>query len=453
MRVLGTTVLLFSILACGPSGRDNTPGGVDASDPTVDAPDPDVPATITGRVWAPNQAPGQAAPGQEIPISGAVVYVSTTKPDPIPAGVYCEQCVATPNGGVLTGPDGSFTLDVFPGRYWVVIQKGQFRIESEYDLQAGRIEMTPEQTTLPSKHDPSMGLYIPKIAIGLGASDRVEDVLGKLGLGTMIGNDWDNGAGENGPEMIELNWSGDASTPGSVAHLLSNIDELRKYHIVFFPCNASIPPAIEAMLRDQAILANIRRYVNEGGKLYVTDWSGEFIDRAFPPQLELGDAGADTMGTYDPVSFTGTLDVIGDANGDIYNLDDGKAVDPDLNAWLGLQSGPTPSSATPTMYNPDAFRIVGLYNWVKKINSVQLGVDDMDMPVYDTPKSWVSGSKNVAGGANRPVAVTFQPTGCGKVLYTPFQTSTSVHAGLWPQERILVYLIMEIQTCSNNPIF
>ena len=50
-------------------------------------------------------------------------------------------------------------------------------------------------------------------------------------------------------------------------------------------------------------------------------------------------------------------------------------------------------------------------------------------------------------------AITYQPTGCGKVLYTTFQTAFAAHVGLYPQERILIYLIMEIQTCSDNPIF
>ena len=61
-------------------------------------------------------------------------------------------------------------------------------------------------------------------------------------------------------------------------------------------------------------------------------------------------------------------------------------------------------------------------------------------------------TKVVARGP-KPLAVTYEPTGCGKVLYTTFQTANASHVGLYPQERILIYLIMEIQTCSDNPIF
>ncbi|MBA3452267.1 MAG: hypothetical protein H0T42_04110 [Deltaproteobacteria bacterium] len=448
MQGLKTSLVLLSILvaACGPSGRG---GGDDTGD--VDAPGSG--ATLTGKVYAPNQGPGQALAGQEIPVAGALVYVSTARPAPIPSGVYCEACVATPGGGVLTGADGSFTLETAPGHYWVVIEKGQFRIESEYDLTRGTLALTSQQTTLPSVWDPSTGRYMPKMAMAQGTSDNIEDILGKLGVGTLSGNSFSSPAGELGPELDILDYDGDVSMPGSVAYLLSNMTELRKYHIIFFPCKAGMPSEIDTMLQDQTILGNIRRYVSEGGKLYVTDWSGEIVDRAFPQQVTLGDSGADSDGTYDPVTFTGTLTTIGDADGGYYNSPDGKVVDPALSAWLGLQSGPTENGTSVGMYNPNMFEITDLWNWVKKLNPVQIGLDENSLPVYDTPKAWLTGSKpGEPTGTSRPAAITFEPAGCGKVLFTTFQTANSEHAGLYPQERVLLYLIMEITTCSDSPI-
>jgi hypothetical protein len=435
MQGLKTSLVLVSILvaACGPSGRN---GDGDDAGPEIDAAMGNF-ATITGKVYAPNQGPGQAILGQEIPVAGALVYVTTARPTPIPDGVYCEQCVATPNGGVLTGADGSFSLDVSPGRYWVVIEKGQFRIESEYELQVGTMAMTAQQTTLPSVWDPATGRYMPRMAMAPGSSDRIEDILGKLGVGTMMGNSFGNPMGENGPELAIYDYAGAATAPNSVAYLLSNMSELRKFHIIFFPCKAGIPSAIDTLLQNQTILGNIRRYVSEGGKLYVTDWSGEIADRAFPQQVSLGDSGADSEGTY----------------GGLYEAPDGKAVDPGLSAWLGLQTGPTENGTGIGMYDPNNFEITDLWNWVKKLNTVPIGMDTNGMTVYDTPKAWITGSKTgTAGAMNRPAAVTFEPTGCGKVLYTTFQTAGSAHVGLFPQERVLLYLIMEITTCSDNPI-
>src|ERR1043165_2349459 len=99
-----TMLWLLMVCACGPAprpdGDDNA--GADAATSAI----------VTGQVYAPTQGPGEAPPGQEIPIAGALVYVTDTPPAPIPDHVYCEQCVATPDTGVLSGPDGSFTLAV-----------------------------------------------------------------------------------------------------------------------------------------------------------------------------------------------------------------------------------------------------------------------------------------------------------------------------------------------------
>jgi hypothetical protein len=204
-------------------------------------------------------------------------------------------------------------------------------------------------------------------------------------------------------------------------------------------------------------LKNIRQFVAEGGKIYVTDWSGEVSDRAFPPQIELGDGGfstADSKGTYDPIALTGTLTQIGDADGSIYDADDGKAVDPDLNMWLGLQSGPTEDNPVPAMYNPDYFAVTHNWNYITKLTSVMKGTDDMGQPVYDDPKAWITGSDGSHGVG--PLAVTYEPAGCGKVLFSTFQTAgasaSTMHAGLTPQERVLLFLIMEISSCTKNPI-
>lgn len=399
-------------------------------------------AAISGRVWAPNQAPGQALLGQEVPVAGALVYVAKERPASIPSGVYCDRCVEVPAGGVLTGADGSFRLETEPGHYWVVVQKGQFRIESEFDLE-GVVDVPYERTTLPSVNDPEMGKTMPRIAMAQGSHDRIEDVLAKLGI--------KNGT-DDGPEIGVYLYDVAATETYSVSYLLQNMDELRKFHIVFFPCQTDIPADVAALLRDQTVLANIRRYVNEGGKLYVTDWAGEVADHAFPQQIELGDTGADSDGTYDAATFTGTLTVDGDSDGDFYNASDAKIIDADMSQWLGLQSGPDDDGEV-SMFDPSSFDVPDLWNWIRKTNVVQIGVDAQSLPVYDMPKVWMTGSRPATtGGAARPLAVTYQPTGCGKVLYTPFQTTTASHPGLTAKERVLLYLVLEIGTCAPDPL-
>jgi hypothetical protein len=452
MRAFVLAALL--VVACGPGSRhDGTGGDDDGSGSGSDCP---TCSTVTGKIYAPKWAPGDVPPGQEIPIFGATIYVSDTRPQPLPQQVYCEPCVETPQGAVQSRHDGSFELSVAgPGHYFLVIQKGAFRLEQEIDIPQGVTALPPSATTLPDRLDPTNGAWIPKIAIARGNFDAVEDILGKIGFGTMGGNKL--ASPDN--EITFYEWDGSGNS--SVEYLISNIDELRKYHIIFFPCSTLVQsedyaPYTENWLTEPN-LKNLRQWVAEGGKLYVTDWSGEVADRTFPPQITLGSGGfgsTDSVGTYDPTTLDGTLTTPGDADGSLYTADDGKAVDPDLNMWLGLQTGPTEDDPTPHLYDADHFAVTDNWNYITALNSVMKGVDENNSPVYDDPKAWITGSDGEHGDG--PLAVTYEPAGCGKVLYSTFQTSgasaSEEHMGLMPQERVLLFLIMEISSCTQNPI-
>ena len=446
------TSTLALTAACGPNPRGGGDDGTDQID-AAGGGDPDatpqVVGVLRGRVWAPNMGLGQAPPGQEIPVFGATVYLTGIRPDPIPAGVYCEECVQAPPGGVVSSHDGSFEVAAPPGTYWLVIQKGQFRLEQEYTIDVGTVDLGPAATTLPSEHDPAGGKFMPKIALVRGGSDNVQDIMGKIGIGTMVGNSFSSANGE----MDMYEYSATPGTMGTAEQLLRNPAMMAQYHIIFFPCATSMS-SIDTVLRDQNVLRNVRQYVHDGGKLYVTDWSGEVVDRSFPQQITHGDTGTDSTGTYDPVALTGTLATVGDADGGSYTSPDAEAVDTDLSQWLGLQSGPTPSNPTgATMFNPAAFDVQGNWNWISTLTDVPIGVDPMtSLTVYDTPKPWVIGSKPSNPVGKKPLAVTYEPTGCGRVLYSTYQTSNSAHAGLFPQERILLYLIMELGQCSATVI-
>jgi hypothetical protein len=449
--------VVAAITACAPNKRGDDGMGSGSGGPE----NPDCPtcANVTGRVFAPKWAPGDVPPGQEIPIFGAMVYVTQTKPDPIPQNVYCEACVDAPQGGVMSGHDGSFQLSVLPGHYWLVIEKGQFRLEQEMDFVTGHLTLQSTQTTLPQKNDPANGAWIPRIAIAYGNYDAVGDILAKIGIGTLGSDDKDpTTAGfDNGDSQSEITfYSYGATGNTSVAYLVQNLTEMEKYHIIFFPCSTDVD---DALLAQDTVLTNIRKFVAEGGKIYVTDWSGETADRAFPPQLDLGDGGfsgdpIDSVGDYDPKTLSGTLTSQGTADGDLYTADDGKAVDTDLATWLGLQIGPDENDPTPHMLTPDRFTVVDNWNWIAKLNSHIKGNDMNGMPVYDDPKAWVTGSDGTHGV--HPLSVTYEPAGCGKVLYSTFQTSgadaSESHQGLMPQERVLLFLIMEISACTENPV-
>lgn len=437
---LPIVVLGVVLAACGPSvssddtGDDTGDGG--GSPDAYQGPR----GSVTGTVWMPMHSP-TLAPSDPIPVYGAVVYVTNVRPDPIPEGVFCERCVDAPASAVYSAHDGTFQLEPIPGDYWLVIEKGQWRLEQQITVGTGPLVLADPQTTLPSDHDPVNGAYIPKVGIVLGTNDNIEDVLGKVGFDNMSGNDF-----VDVPGM-------EVEVFTSASQLIGSLDTLRQFHIVFFPCNTGIGDFGVPELSNQTALDNLRRYVSEGGKLYVTDWSGEVMDRPFPPQITLGDSGTDSVGTYDPINFGGTLSVMGDSDGSSYTSMDAEAVDVNLNAWLGLQTAPTPSNPTPSVIDPDRFEVQGNWNWISALGQVQTGTDDDGLPIYDDPRAWIIGSGSSAGGPDkRPLSVTFEPTGCGRVLFSTYQTANGNHAGLHPQERVLLFLIMEIGVCSDVPI-
>lgn len=444
-----------ALAACGPhvgTPADDEP----AIDAAIDVPDP-VTASLSGTVWAPGMAPGQVPAGHEIPIAGALISLEAERPPPIPSGVYCERCVEVGNG-VLSDARGHFAMTTLqPGTYWLVIQKGQFRLEQEITLAAGPRALAAAETTLPGELDVAAGKTIPHIAVAVGNYDSIEDIAGKLGLG-QVGTDGDyvSTLGE-----LDLYTNGGADlgmAMGTLTQLVSSLDRLRQYHIVFIPCAST---ANVAALRDQTNLRNLRRYVEEGGRLYVTDWSGEWMDNVFPAPIQLGGTVTavspppDTpAAAYDAATDTWDVSRFGNADGDVYVARDAEATDPELAEWLDGQVGPrgeTGGDIGPI--DAASFTAFDNWNWIAALTPIVVGTDDQGQPVVDTPRVWVSGSGSPsAGPGKRPLTVTFNPPGCGRVLFSTYHTAPGTHVGLLPQERVLLYLIFEIGVCNANPI-
>ena len=138
---------------------------------------PTTDATLTGTVYAPNM---------ELPISGALVYLTTDAVEPVPDGVYCAECVelACDTPFTLTNPDGSFSLPAVsgPGQK-LVVQKGQFLRVSDVTVAPGGNPVAPTQSNLPGLWNPDAGMWIPRIAVYDTNPDKVYNVLAKFGLG------------------------------------------------------------------------------------------------------------------------------------------------------------------------------------------------------------------------------------------------------------------------------
>ena len=140
-------------------------------------------ATLSGTVYAPNL---------EIPISGAVVYLTPGDAEPVPDGVYCAECVEIPCNSdfVLTNPDGTFELPARTGSgQKLVVQKGQFLHVTPIYVVEGDNVVAPQDSNLPGEWNPEAGMWIPRIAVVRSATyDRIYDVLGKIGMGQVSGS-------------------------------------------------------------------------------------------------------------------------------------------------------------------------------------------------------------------------------------------------------------------------
>ncbi|MFV8755427.1 hypothetical protein ACNOYE_33160 [Nannocystaceae bacterium ST9] len=417
-------------------------------------------AVLTGTVLAPNQI---------LPISDALVWVSEDPPAAIPNTVYCNECVELECGTVYerTKPDGSFELHVDAGSWYLVVQKGQFRRVTPIEVAAGPLALADELTSLPDHSDPAAGLNIPKIALGWAAYDRLEDALAKLGLGDVIvdtdahtevlvlGTEqfdiWDNGDCSNWPDSDC--WGDPETKLGTLEQLLLEYALLEQYHILFLPCSND---KFLAIMENPIAVENLREWVASGGKLYVADWSNEFLEYAFNGYQDfwrrLDTTKPADLPTWadDPTTDLGSYDALG------------TLLDPNLVAWLsalppGLQDinpdNPDASEAYPIIDMLPALETVNLWSGVKAVYPVL--VDDGQGGQVDVGhKVWIEGPGSATWGVppvdqQHPLTITGE-YGCGKIMFTAYHTAENgKYMGLTPQELVLMYLILDIGVCQQ----
>ncbi len=370
-------------------------------------------ATLTGTVHAPNL---------EIPISGALVFITPEEPDPVPDGVYCAECVEVPCNAhfVLTEPDGSFSLPAAAGTgQTLVVQKGQFMHRVPFDVVEGDNPVADSDSNLPGEWNPDAGLWIPRIAVVQSSNDSIYNVLAKIGMGDVSGN----GGLVNGTENFDLLSQGDGGA------LLEDLDAMRQYHIIFIPCMSQVGMGTLGQTR----VDNIRQWVEEGGKWYVTDWANEYLYQSFPTYQTLhGQVSDPDLGYYDTT---------------------GIVLDADLLAWLEALPAPLQDigGGHPNLLGLPSVPIVDNWSGIDDIPSIV--VQDQDGNDVDVGHhAWVEGACPACSPSNelRPMTISAQ-YGCGRMMFSTYHTDEGEHAGLTPQELILLYIILEIGVCHDAP--
>ena len=364
------------------------------------------------------------APEGTIPISGALVYLSSTKPAPIPNHLFCDKCVQlSSNDYVLTEANGTFVLPVFStGKQFLIVQKGQFRRVREIDVHAGDQNAPTEFTTLPSRSDEASGDHIPRMAVIIGQWDAIEVSLAKLGLGKVVSGAWGTLKVEDASfDQYAGHWPPDPNDPLDPGKLLHDWNTISQYNIVFIPCSGSDgTDCNDYTSGEPKVQENLRNFVKAGGKLYVTDYSYDYLRQPFPGFIdwedetnEIGSACQD--GSYDAPA---------------------QVEDQGLHDWL---------------------QAIGISNFELKqswttIDSLHTAssFDADGKPADITPKVWVTALKT---SGPHPATVSFQ-YGCGRGLFSTYHTEASDSNGaseLLPQEKALLYVLLEVSVCVEPP--
>jgi hypothetical protein len=442
------TMALFAsaLIGCG--------GGASSTSSSSGLGDAD---SLTGTVFAPNGTDPVAGATVYIPSSGSTMIVknrtpagktvtgsdSTTTCDDPPENACAETCSL---------PDGTFALDssaCSSTATTLKIVKGTLAKTTTLECSGTTCTLAATDTTFASS-----GTGAPSMAVVTGNYDAMEDVLAKLGFGS-LGIDGRLDISQpfdftlfNGNYNSEL----DAGTYQTFDKLLDGTVAMSDYDIIFINCGNSY----ESMLTDSAVVDRIKNYVTAGGKLYVTDWSYDFIEQTFPEFLRFQDEADDPL----------TPGGINDAQ-DGY---DGVTVDADVNDetmkdWLREVTVNASVLDTTIPGNPEdvgndcngSGTYTQLTGALKSDDSIPIG-DFLSGWIYIysvhsgaaalAPTLWIDtgdGSSADFGIDNRPLtaSVSYGSNG-GKIAYSSYHTAHQCPTqGFWSQERILQYLIFE----------
>lgn len=410
---MGCLGVVISLTGCGGGGGGGAP---------APAPNPNLPeGSVTGRIMTPNGETPIAGATVSIPDSVPIRQISTmninwTLPCEAPVGAYV---VAT-----CTDANGQFSLDIsqiatvtFP----VEIKKGSFSHAINVDL-AGASSLNLGGVSLTTNN--------VKFAVVTGSFDRMEDILAKLGMGTLDG---DNrlALGSEKFDLYDGLYDLDADYPEFMA--LFDMDSITgqariyAYDMVFINCGNAYENEV---LIDPNVRALIRAYVNQGGKLYITDLAYNFVEQVFPEYIDF--YGGDDVAVTEPERTN-------EAGVGYENIrSDATVMDNQLATWLDNIS----CQGSPCRNQDGTVHVQGFLGGWGVMNGIHPGMSGSTKVWIQGPVSWVGWGGDEEGV--KPLTMSFNH-GAGKVLYTSYHTENeSPSSSFWPQERILQYLVFEL---------
>ncbi len=206
---------------------------------------------------------------------------------------------------------------------------------------------------------------------------------------------------------------------------------LFNYDIIFINCDDS--PNSYLLPQDPETTTLIRDYVNQGGRLYVTDLSYDYIEHAFPEYIDFlhSDDSEENEPELINIAEYGFWGITPDAQ--IHN--------DQLTAWLANVT----CEGGSCLNDDDTVTIKGFLRYWALMNGAEPSMTDEVTTWVSGPVVWADiFADTFEQEGIKPLTVTFD-FGQGRVLYTSYHTEDEDPvAGFWPQERILQYLIFEM---------
>jgi hypothetical protein len=330
------------------------------------------------------------------------------------------------------------TADQQPGvTVDLVAQKGRFRKVTSYAVNTpcGTNAATEADTTLPGAN--AGRDRVPNIAVISGDYDQMECVLLNMGM--------EPGAVHlfNGMPGDPLFGGGTPNAEGEFSELLNDSARMKQYNIIFVNCSNN---QYEGLLSNAAVRSNIEDYVASGGRLYVTDWSYDYLEQvnSFSGMIDFAPGVSDSAPEPLDEGAIGDSDITTEA----------LVHDEQLADWLRAVEDVTGEEII-----SDAGRVHiehFLAGWVMQLSVL----------VDDNVKLWLSGEVTGEGIADTlPLTTTFDYNDCGRALYSSYHTlgrdffeldspfpDYCSASELSPQERVLMFLIMHIADCIDVEI-
>jgi hypothetical protein len=372
------------------------------------------------------------APDGSTPIAGATVYIPLNATSAKSISVVEADGCPVPSESYLaytcTNADGSFVLDIASVEetsFTMRVVKGSFRLDVTIGPGTGSNLGNIE---LPA--DPALGGG--NFAVVTGAYDRMQDILAKLGMGE-IDSYYEL---ESGTETFDI-YDGDYTFGGEYPAFPALFENdpgtgdpvIYNYQMVFINCGNDYE---SELYLDDNMTSILNDYVYGGGKLYVTDWSYDFVEQAFPGYIDF--FGSDE-----------TADEVGEEEGAAEVGDDGITSNAAINdAQLALWLQTVSCQGGSCLNSDNTVPIAGFWpSWAVMNGAHSAKSSDVKIWVSG-PVSWYDWDSGDYGSGTKPLTVSFN-YGAGKVLYSSYHTEEDNPSDdFWPQERILQYLVFEL---------